>query len=104
MKFWKNLPSWVQGGIIGLVIFLILSLFPDFSYNLFGGDTPFSEMLYNLISRMPVFLSSVIIPINSYDEGAGFSRGITIPPLFWFTVGAIVGLVVGSLKKKKQIL
>ena len=72
---WKNLPSWLKGGVIGGIVGLILSII-TFSYT--GIDIQKDNLLSLFIQNLLIYL------------------------VITFIIGAIIGWIVGKFKKQKS--
>lgn len=104
MKFWKNLPSWLKGGIIVLVLYglvtLILIPFGDGSSGSSGcsGDVCLDFPPWILPSLLAGGLLS-LLPLP-HVSGYWLSKAMLILfPVTYFFLGAIIGLVIGLIKK-----
>ncbi len=91
---WKNWPSWLKGGIIGLIvealIFLILSIRKcDYSEMAGGGGCQWGlGILFENLSHL--FHEVIIVKI------------IALIILFaGFLIGAIIGWIVSKIKSRK---
>ena len=93
---WKNLSYWLKGGIIGIIVLIILFII---------------GLILDLIIRpsffpytfMMIFLP--LIPFMFIIEAFGIDFGdvfLFIAPPAYFTIGVIIGLIVGKIKSKKQ--
>ncbi len=88
---WKDWSIWLKGGIIGLIIFLLLMIVSTFNSN--------SAMGFFFIFPIILFcrgnldcLSEPMLPILGY----------VLLAFLYFIIGAIIGLIIGKIKSKKQ--
>jgi len=106
MKFWKNLPYWLKGGIITTILCLIIAL----ALVPFGDDT--GGYLILPYWFIPTLIGSAIIctpfvwifgplawdNINDFFFHFGFAvTGI----IFYFLIGAIIGWIYGKIRNRK---
>ena len=92
---WKKLPSWVKGGIIGGIIGIIPLIY---------------VVIWLVILKNSTLSDIVLFPVNLVDNllstflySGGDMGGIIvlfIAPIFYFLIGALIGFIVGKLKKK----
>ncbi len=93
---WKNWPSWVNGVIIALVLYLI---------SLISG---YYGMMYSLLLGYPV--SIILTRVFNYWELGYIHEGgfpyimsiIIIPFIMSIVYGALIGYIIGKLKSKNQ--
>lgn len=95
---WKNLPYWIRGGIIGIVIAIILSLivilFREF-------DNPITFFVGLGILFVNLWFAYLI---NCRFESCLIANLYIFMILFIiesFLIGVIIGWVVGKIKNKK---
>ena len=100
MKFYKNWPYWLKGGVCALIILIIYAFFVALINLMFGGVTPFSEWSGKIILSIPVSLVQLWPTLASDDISAMFAIWLTVS-LFYFLIGAIIGLIVSKIKIKK---
>ena len=97
--FWKNLPHWLKGGIITVLIFIsafILSLFlpPYCPHSVLGGcGLVIEPFVYTLIPGW--FITDFIDDGNIY---VGFLASFIV----YFILGALIGWIYGKIKNNKQ--
>lgn len=104
---WKNLPYWLKGGVIFLVISIFLHLFIKLLYVL----TPIvgiSFLIWYPLSWILYFLPSLIIFWNSIFEPDTFipivsGTNVIHVFIFYFIIGAIIGWIYGKIKSRKQL-
>ena len=95
---WKNWSSWLKGGIIGIVIFLILlalSVIIDFPRGEFGN---IFEWILMWLGVPIIMLARVLFSIEIGPPLTNFYI-IMIP--YSFIVGVIIGLIVEKIKSRK---
>ena len=92
---WKNLSTWAKGGLIavGINLFLIflyrtlVDLMPQLPY-----DHPIAFI------AMPSFIVTDLI----YWGANSLAAIIITSSIFYFLVGAIIGLIIDKIKSKKS--
>lgn len=94
---WKNWPSWVKGGIIGIIIAIILSLIVI----LFGEY----DNLITFLIGFGIFTINfwLAILINCNIESCFISDLYIFMIVFiieFYVVGSIIGLLIGKLRKR----
>lgn len=102
---WKNLPSWLKGGIIIIIIIILL-----FSIA-FALDkiSPSKVGQFGKLSRSTFILFIIILPgaiIMGGNILDGTTTAIIILALFlsgiiYFIIGSLIGLIISKLKSKK---
>lgn len=108
---WKNWPSWLKGGMIGLVISIFVGL-------LSGISPIFNEI--HLLSGISVWLQYIFyaIPLSilgnwrwSFLHYCDYRPPELCPPnintfiingLIIFVIGVIIGWIYGKIKSKKR--
>ncbi len=108
---WKDWPYWVKGGIIAIIVhiillpLLLLSIWTSYSTPptdagaigaaiLFGASIgPFISPFIFGILPMPIPFSSVV---------GYYLIGFIFPIIIYFILGAIIGLVYGKIKSRKD--
>ena len=94
---WKNLPSWLKGGIIVSILYLIIGLilikYPCDSPGSFGGQCWGLEMYFILISYpvLGILYRLEIDPKNKYLI-------LIATFLVYFVIGSIIGYIYGKIK------
>lgn len=100
---WKNWPSWVKGGIIGIII----SLFAVFIVYLIGG---FEENYLFYIIQFPIipawYIFAFIFDLMA-DNGPYIENLIFLKLIFGFAFGyaiygIFIGWLIGKIKSKKE--
>lgn len=82
---WKNLPSWLKGGIIVFVLSILLFIF--------GTYSPMSLLTYPTSSLFAVYLEGKL------SVGARMFLFFLFTAVMYFLVGAIIGFIVGKIRK-----
>ena len=102
---WENLPTWLKGGIIGLILglitfFILLALLLISGFCSFAGieqcNTLFKKILF-------IFLSpAILLGIRNIGVYEHFASLMIL--LFFLTtcfiVGTLIGWIIGLMKKK----
>ena len=113
---WKNWPSWLKGGLIGLLIAILYigSLFlSNYLIQEYGIYCP-GDRNCELTSTAKEFNSVVnffkfpfLIPCSScYQMGCAICQAYIAPPITlieFFIIGALIGWIIGRIKSKKNI-
>jgi uncharacterized membrane protein YeaQ/YmgE (transglycosylase-associated protein family) len=95
---WKNLPLWLKGGIIAVVLMGIIAGIAFFiEPKCTSTDCGFP--LWNLILLYPAI--PVTIPLTSIFE-KGILPSLIVLSIYYFIVGAIIGWIVGKIKFSKR--
>ncbi len=83
---WKKWPSWVKGGVIGVIFYIILFIITFASC----FETGIGGLCKNKIFELLVSPGSVIqLPFN-----------ILFDSIIYFLLGALIGWLVGKFRKK----
>lgn len=104
--FWKNWPSWIKGGVWGIIISLLFV--PIFLYQAGhgGGFMNFGYATAMLVlAFLPMSLFCAFFSLKCWDIPSlvqFISLGICFNIVFYFVVGAIVGFIYGNFKKFKK--
>ncbi len=113
---WKNLPSWIKGGMIGILIFLIILIIFTFLFyraesKLLPESRGHSDYTYTSLilapALLPGYVFTVIIGLDSLINKDGFISYIMtsiFTCLIYLLIGVFVGWVVGKIKSKKQVI
>jgi len=85
------MKKWVKNGLIGIGVFVLLLL----GYYIINRntDSPIASFLGSIISFPGDYFPGPQTPIN-------VAIFIIIEILFWFLLGALIGWIIGKLKKK----
>lgn len=98
---WKELPSWVKGGIIGVILFLLsLSLF--LVYDSFFGTISIIRLstAFIFVSAYPVqIIFNLLLGEDNLIEKQLIGCSAF---LVWLLLGTLIGWIVGKVKKKKK--
>ncbi len=111
MNFWKKLPYWLKGGVIGggiaLACYLLMnSCFLLSSIGLKAGEVGFSyycSAFYILGPAYPTaWLINLFEPILHYSWTSAevYAPVLSIP--LWFILGSFIRILVGYIKSKKK--
>lgn len=92
---WRDLPTWLKGGIIGGIIGLVALL--AIPLGTFSGDNV--DMLI-IIAGFPTFLALPSMFIIGTISHGNVLAGIYLAPIIYFIIGAIIGWIVGKFKKR----
>ena len=118
MKFWKNWPYWLKGGVTFSIISLVLSLMITkyMPLNIILSGTNFVWILIPsiIISNIPIFTlfllgfnEKTVNLLNAFPDAWYFATpnlyALIFISIFYFIVGSIVGWVYGKIKSRKQI-
>ena len=85
---WKNLPSWLKGGIIGLLLYVVLVV---------SNITP---IIAFLVSIQNFFARFFLSPDDWGSISFAFLFSFVLAPILWFIIGAFIGWLVGKIKSK----
>lgn len=105
--FWKDLPSFVKGGIIGVIIVIILEL--NFAFMMYGPQD-YSSPIINAINYLELFITLTIgLPIIITDFFTCFKFCTPLQDIIiriiWYAIyifiGISIGYLVGRGKKSK---
>ena len=115
---WKNLPTWLKGGIIGLVTG-ILTLLGCYLYQLWFEHTKQGDMFLAVIRKINPLEVLIVFPfviaatISSLIGLRGTSLIFKLPYanalisllglLIYFLIGAFIGWIIEKLKSKKKV-
>ena len=93
---WKDWPSWLKGGVIGAVLSLILLLLKPY----LGMLSIFLQYFF-IIPFLAVWALTGDNPnkIQVLIEIVGY---YIAPMIFYFIIGALIGLWIGRSKVKKS--
>lgn len=97
MDFLKSKPYWLKGGIIGVGLYVILSII--------AFSSPMRE-LANIGDALSVFGYVFVKIFVNIFSGIGRGYGafllvIIFSSVIYFIIGAFVGWVIGKIKSKK---
>ena len=106
-KSWKGLPSWIRGGLIGLILVIILEL--NFAFMMYGPQD-YSSPIINAINYLELFITLTIgLPIIITDFFTCFKFCTPLQDIIiriiWYAIyifiGISIGYLVGRGKKSK---
>ena len=90
---WKNLKSWVKGGIIGFILPLLVFIL---SYS----NPPF--LIHGLLTVLGIFFILPLIPFFPrfpyVSVGDGMYLGAVI---LWTLIGILIGFIIDKRRKRK---
>ena len=115
MKFWKNWPYWVKGGVLGIFLYSILVLLvivtyvpcPTYTPPIGGGGSlPNDGECFTTASKVVGIISSIVLyPVGQLFKLEIFKHQdvaqLIFPILYLFVVGAILGWLYGKIKDRK---
>jgi hypothetical protein len=87
--FWKRMPYWLLGGIVGAILGIPLALL-TIGFSLGGVNIPIYYQIANSIFKLGVDVG------NKSGAPILFSTFI----IFNFLIGAIIGYIVGNIKNR----
>ena len=100
------MKAWLKGGLIvlgiAIVLFIILSFFgPNCKSQ---RDIGIDCGIYYAYSDMVLFPGSLVLDSFNFDSVGNTMITLAIfSAVFYFIVGAIIGLIVGKFKSKKEV-
>lgn len=110
---WKNWPSWLKGGIIGLIIaaiaglgmFLMVFIGSSLDDNIFSETILIRLVMYltfliSLTIGLPIMITSFMICFKSCSSQQTIMIYF-IWMIIYFLIGSILGLLYGKFKKIK---
>ena len=101
---WKNWSYWLRGGIVFDLLVIIIFLLLYVLWLIIGGSGIYSLM--NLILFPLYWIFQVTRPVTFLEVFVFGSflpnfQGIIILLTIYFIIGAIIGWIVGKIKKRK---
>lgn len=85
------MKTWIKYGLIGIGISIIFSIF---------------LFIWNLLIGMPITIIMQFFGLKmydpSYDRIAFWIGGVLNPIIVWFIIGAIIGLIIGKIKSRRE--
>ncbi|MBU0761176.1 MAG: hypothetical protein KJ600_04505 [Nanoarchaeota archaeon] len=92
------MKTWLKGGLIGLGISLvgILGYFLGAAYSIMPSVGPL------MVLNVPNGLLLVAISGGGWRGFGPIYFGIITAPITYFLIGALIGLVIGKIKQRKQ--
>lgn len=108
---WKEWPSWLKGGMVLVIIYIILILLSVFTLY-YDFTTWTSEVMFWTYVAIvsPTEFLSLILPIK-FPLGIGFLGGpsdsemitsLIVLAIFYFFIGSIIGWIYGKIKNRNQ--
>jgi len=104
---WKSWPSWLKGGIIGLIFALIVSGAVIILDSLFrnwlnsGGIIPLLLLVFNIIGVIIIFSMGIGAAGSNFNLNfLGYSIVLFSSLISYFVIGALIGWIIGKIKKK----
>ena len=90
---WKNLASWLRGGVIGVLVYIVATLICWLIGAIIGASA-FVTMpsLPGLFAFNP--------EVQATHAWWNLMRFISITTLIYFLLGAIIGWIIGKIKSK----
>jgi len=94
---WKNWPSWLKGGIIFSIIYIVLFL-TLFKIDDFG--------IITFVFSPGLWLYGLYVLITGYgigmDANLKYTLFVIISILCWFIIGVIIGWIVGKIRNRNK--
>ncbi|MEK6885769.1 MAG: hypothetical protein AABX17_02280 [Nanoarchaeota archaeon] len=99
---WKNLPTWLKGGIIiGIIGAILSSLILLFKISsLTGMILFFFVIFYVLIPACAPKCSSGLCPNPNYCSSIETLIIIILSFVFYFLIGALIGFIISKIKSR----
>ena len=104
---WKEWPYWLKGGILGVMSSIIIVPVSLWLTMLFAFT---HEIQHNFLAKslsgilfcavLPLFLSAVIRNAFGLSNFWVFLLAIPIFSVYYFLIGALIGLIVSKIKSK----
>jgi len=98
---WKNWPSWLKGGLIGIVVGIVMFFIMRIEFMENNDPNPYFFGLFGFPTIFLLFIIEETI-IDIVPESLGtiiFPAAILI--INYFIIGAVIGLIIGRIKSKK---
>ena len=109
-KFWEKLKYWQKGAIVGIIFGLISWLIGSLTQLILPSvdlENPSSVLIYSFaLLFLGLYITGrILFPLNyNMDENdfinLVFYAGSFIGIIFYTLIGALIGLIIGKLKKK----
>ena len=112
------MKAWLKGGIITVFVVALLVVIAGLIFSISmpfiipNADFPkcpfeYSNSFYSCFAIpliVAMFPSSIIFSLFSLGISTGsMFIGIGISVIFWFVIGAIIGLIIGKIRDRKQV-
>jgi len=102
MKFWKNWPYWLRGGVIGLIIiFLNLLLVYSCEYYTSGYSSLGCGLIFIIFG--PIYPFALFASYAQSFLGIDLSEGVDlfVGAIIFLFVCILIGIVSGRIKKAR---
>lgn len=100
---WKNWPSWLRGGIIISSVYILLLLWVFIGAMGINLGTNLATKFSANIFMLPVFLIfSLFKSILKIGDLAILIISAFLSIILYFIIGALIGLIVGKIKRGKK--
>ena len=100
---WKELPTWLKGGLIGLGIFLIFFLLIILIFNGRCGDMGCAEVWILVFSTLPtVYLTSYFLNLLSIPMGYNYLFYLVPGIIQYFILGSLAGYIYSKFRKSTK--
>ena len=108
MKFWNKLKYWQKGGIIGFLLSLSFVIYLWVALVYFQHEPPnFFKFSLGFLILPPSFIVMILTKLfgGQIEVFTIELMVITalITPMFYFLVGALIGLIIGKYKNQKKV-
>ncbi len=99
--FYKNWPYWLKGGVLLAILCLLLSLLLLIPSKIIDSSSLIENIIF--LPQIFGFYIAVIAGMVSFAEKAQFPYIFitTVNIIFYFIIGAIIGLIFEKIKNKK---
>ncbi|MCX6720906.1 MAG: hypothetical protein NTW11_03825 [Candidatus Staskawiczbacteria bacterium] len=100
MNFCKNWPSWLKGGIILLVTFLLITIIL-IPFGFIGGKCNAGTFF---CMNIPYYSLPTILGVLVYKNFINFNSpavAMLLASINYFLIGALIGWIIGKIKNKK---
>jgi len=104
---WKNLPGWLKGGVIGIIVYMILSLLFFISDSRLSVQHPYLAIVLFLPQLPGTVLAYLFgLPVlngNLFNEGLSLSIvPVILNAIIYFLMGALIAFKPKSRSKVKK--
>jgi ABC-type Na+ efflux pump permease subunit len=107
---WKNWPSWLKGGIIAGIIFIILLILSLFIPSSGCTDKPLPEG-YIMEDCAPINISSLLLLpsylllyfLEIHNDLLAMSIAFLFSLLIYFLIGTLIGFIYAKIKSKQKL-
>jgi hypothetical protein len=97
--WWQGLKYWQKGGIIGALVPIILLALSFFCVSIISGD----ESIFCTIPLVPIsffFVFDILVRFDFLPNKIVMIFYYLFSIVIYFLIGALIGLIIGKLKKK----